>query len=153
MGIYIQYNPLFLCSDFWSQTCQMWGGGGIFSCIYAISNISRKNNSGNKKQNIFLFRKTIVDRNSGNLYPIYIYIKKFVVLSLAGDLGWPSCRVITYLIAACCVFHNICNLHFFLFWTLKLLYFHSAVFICGRGIFYPWYMWYTMGLSLHCCHV
>ena len=52
----------------------VWGGGGgnIFLAFYAISNISRKNNSGNKKQNIFLFRKTIVDRDNGNLYPIYI---------------------------------------------------------------------------------
>ena len=32
--------------------------------------------SGNKKQNIFLFRKTIVERDSGSLYQIYIYIKK-----------------------------------------------------------------------------
>ena len=51
----------------------VWGGGGnIFLAFYAISNISRKNYSGNKKQNIFLFRKTIVDRDNGNLYPIYI---------------------------------------------------------------------------------
>ena len=54
----------------------MWGwfgGGGvgnIFLAFYAISNISRKNNSGNKKQNMFLFL---------NL--------------LAGDLGRPSCLV------------------------------------------------------------
>ena len=29
-NLYIQYNPLFPCSDFWSQTYQMWGwfGGG-----------------------------------------------------------------------------------------------------------------------------
>ena len=45
---YIQYNPLFPCSDFWSQTYQMWGwfgggGGNIFLAFYAISNISRKN--------------------------------------------------------------------------------------------------------------
>ena len=49
VGIYIQYNPLFPCSDFWSQTCQMWGwlggGGGrnIFLVFYAISNISITN--------------------------------------------------------------------------------------------------------------
>ena len=48
------------------------GGGNIFLAFYAISNISRKTNSGNKKQNIVLFRKTIVDRDNGNLYPIYI---------------------------------------------------------------------------------
>ena len=48
------------------------GGGNIFLAFYAISNISKKNYSGNKKQNIFLFRKTIVDRDNGNLYPIYI---------------------------------------------------------------------------------
>ena len=62
------------------------GGGGVeiffffrriilsHFTFYAIVNISRKNNSGNKKQNIFLFRKTIVprDRDNGNLYPIYI---------------------------------------------------------------------------------
>ena len=45
---------------------------GHLMAFYAISNISRKNNSGNKKLNIFLFRKTIVDRDNGNLYPIYI---------------------------------------------------------------------------------
>ena len=55
----------------------MWGwfgggGGNICLAFYAISNISRKKYSGNKKQNIFLFRKTIVDRDNGNLYPIYI---------------------------------------------------------------------------------
>ena len=45
----IQYNPLFLCSDFLSQTYQMWGwfgGGGdnIFLAFYtrSISNISKK---------------------------------------------------------------------------------------------------------------
>ena len=26
-NLYIQYNPLFPCSDFWPQTYQMWGGG------------------------------------------------------------------------------------------------------------------------------
>ena len=54
-----------------------------------------------KKQNIFLFRKTIVDRDSGNLYKKmysqYIYKKKIVVFKLlnllAGDLGRPSCLV------------------------------------------------------------
>ena len=55
----------------------MWGwfgggGGNIFLAFYTISKISRKKYSENKKQNIFLFRKTIVDRDNGNLYPIYI---------------------------------------------------------------------------------
>ena len=39
-----------------------------------------KINSGNKKINIFLFRKTIVDKDTGILYPIYIK-KKIVVLA------------------------------------------------------------------------
>ena len=47
------------------------GGGNIFLAFYAISNISRKNNSGNKKQNIFLFTKTIVDWTMG-IYIQYI---------------------------------------------------------------------------------
>ena len=59
----------------------VWGGGNIFLACYAISNISIKINSGNKKLNIFLFRETIVDRDSGNLYPIEIYKKKCVVLA------------------------------------------------------------------------
>ena len=52
-----------------------WGGGGgnIFLAFYAIPTFLEKINYGNKKLNIFLFyRKTIVDRDSGNLYPIYI---------------------------------------------------------------------------------
>ena len=48
------------------------GGGNILLAFYTISKISRKNYSGNKKINIFFFRKTIVDRDNGNLYPIYI---------------------------------------------------------------------------------
>ena len=55
----------------------MWGvvgGGDIFlAFLICYSNISRKFNYGNKKLNIFLFyRKRIVDRDSGNIYPIYI---------------------------------------------------------------------------------
>ena len=58
----------------------VWGGGNIFVlAFYAISNISRKKKILGiknkffffKKQNFF-FQKTIVDRDSGNLYPIYI---------------------------------------------------------------------------------
>ena len=52
------------------------GGGGegnIFLAFYAIPTFLEKINYGNKKLNIFLFyRKTIVDRDSGNLYPINI---------------------------------------------------------------------------------
>ena len=48
--------PLFPCSDFLSQ---MGGGGGVFLAFYAISNISRKHNSGNKFF-FFFFRKTIL---------------------------------------------------------------------------------------------
>ena len=73
MGIYI--SNIILCVlifDLEHIKCGGGLGGNIFLAFYAISNISRKNNSGNKKQNIFLFRKTIVDRDNGNLYPIYI---------------------------------------------------------------------------------
>ena len=49
-----------------------WGGGNIFLAFMLFPTFLEKINSGNKKQNIFLFRKTIVDRDSGNLYPIYI---------------------------------------------------------------------------------
>ena len=77
MGIYISNIILYsrvLIFDLKHIKCGGgWGGGGnIVLAFYAISNISRKNNYGNKKQNIFLFRKTIVDRDNGNLYPIYI---------------------------------------------------------------------------------
>ena len=58
------------------------GGGNIFLAFYTISNISRKNNSGNKKQNIFLFRKTIVHRDNGNLYPIH---RKTTIVVLASE--------------------------------------------------------------------
>ena len=48
-------------------------GGDIFLAFYAIPSFLEKNNYGNTKINIFLFyRKTIVDRDSGNLYPIYM---------------------------------------------------------------------------------
>ena len=78
MGIYISNIILYsrvLVFDLKHIKCEGGLGGGgdnIFLAFYTISNISRKNNSGNKKQNIFLFRKTIVDRDNGNLYPIYI---------------------------------------------------------------------------------
>ena len=65
MGIYISNIILYslvLIFDLKHIKCGGGlGGGNIFLAFYAISNISRKNNSGNKKQNIFLFRKTIVD--------------------------------------------------------------------------------------------
>ena len=48
------------------------GGGNIFLAFYAIS---KKKYLGIKNN----FIKTIVDRDSGNLYPIYI--KKIVVLA------------------------------------------------------------------------
>ena len=77
MGIYISNIILYshvLIFDLKHIKCGGgWGGGGggnIFLAFYTISYISRKNNSGNKKQN--MFRKTIVDRDNGNLYPIYI---------------------------------------------------------------------------------
>ena len=63
----------------------MWGwfwGGDIFLAFYAIPSFLEKINYGNKKINIFLFyRKTIVDRDSGNLYPILYKKKKMVVLA------------------------------------------------------------------------
>ena len=48
----------------------MWGGGGgnIFLHFMLFPTFLEKINSGNKKQNIL----TIIDRDSGNLYPIYI---------------------------------------------------------------------------------
>ena len=56
------------------------GGGVIFFLHFMLfPTFLEKNNSGNKKQNIFLFRKTIIDKDSGNLYPIYI--NKNVVLA------------------------------------------------------------------------
>ena len=56
----------------------MWGwfggGGGVIFFLHFIlfPTSLEKNYSGNKKQNIFLFRETIVDGDNGNLYPIYI---------------------------------------------------------------------------------
>ena len=81
MGIYISNIILYSCVlifDLKHINCGggLGGGGNIFLAFYTISNFSRKNNSGNKKQNIFLFRKTIVDRDNGNLYPIFIYFFK-----------------------------------------------------------------------------
>ena len=63
----------------------MWGwfGGVIFFLHFILFSTSlEKNNSGNKKQNIFLFRKTIVDRDNGNLYPIY---RKTTIVVLASE--------------------------------------------------------------------
>ena len=56
----------------------MWGGlggGGVIFFLHFMlfPTFPEKNNYGNKKD--FFFRKTIVDRDSGNLYPIYIYKK------------------------------------------------------------------------------
>ena len=60
-------SPLFPSYDFVSQ---IWGGGcNVFLTFYAISNISRKKNLG-IQNNYFSFN--VVDRDSGNLYPIYI---------------------------------------------------------------------------------
>ena len=44
------------------------GGGGVIFFLHFMlfPTFLEEINSGNKKQNIFLFRKTIVDRNSGN---------------------------------------------------------------------------------------
>ena len=60
-NLYIQYNPLLcwiymdvLIFDLKHIKCGgdfFWGGGGnIFLAFYTISNISRKNNSGNKQE-------------------------------------------------------------------------------------------------------
>ena len=79
VGIYISniilYSlvPLFPCSHFLKHIKCGGGGGNIFLAFYAIPSFLEQINYGNKKINIFLFyRKTIVDRDSGNLYPIYI---------------------------------------------------------------------------------
>ena len=86
----------------------VWGGGGargnVFLAFYAISNISRKINSGNKfhlmfsscvfyaRSNCNIFKNFFgnidkvplhinerwflqIDIHCGNIYPIYIYIK------------------------------------------------------------------------------
>ena len=55
----------------------MWGwfgGGGVIFFLHFIlfPTSLEKIILGIKKQNIFLFRNTIVDRDNGNLYPIYI---------------------------------------------------------------------------------
>ena len=77
MGIYVSNIILYslvLIFDLKHIKCGggLGGGGNIFLAFYAISNISRKNNSGNKKQNIFLFRKTIVDIGTMGIYIQYI---------------------------------------------------------------------------------
>ena len=68
MGIYISNIILYSCVLIFDLKHIKCGGGLGGGVIF----FSRKNNSGNKKQNIFLFRKTIVDGDNGNLYPIYI---------------------------------------------------------------------------------
>ena len=70
VGIYISNIILYsrvLIFDLKHIKCGggLGGGGNIFLAFYTISKISIKNYSGNKKQNIFLFRKTIVDRDNG----------------------------------------------------------------------------------------
>ena len=82
VGIYISniiLHSLVLIFDLKHIKCGggLGGGGNIFLAFYAIPTFIEKKNYGNKKINIFLFyRKTIVDRASGNLYPIYIKKKK-----------------------------------------------------------------------------
>ena len=53
----ISFIPLFWF--FISNVGVVWGGGGVtvFLAFYTISNIHRKNNSGNKKIYIYFFRK------------------------------------------------------------------------------------------------
>ena len=77
VGIYISNIILYslvLIFDLKHIKCGVGlGGGNIFLAFYAIPTFLEKINYGNKKLNIFLFyRKTIVDRDSGNLYPMYI---------------------------------------------------------------------------------
>ena len=78
MGIYISniiLHSLVLICDLKHIKCGGGlGGGGVifFLHLMPFPTFLEKKNSGNKKQNISLFRKTIVDRDSGNLYPIYI---------------------------------------------------------------------------------
>ena len=67
----------------------VWGWGGIFFLHFMLfPTFPEKKNSGNKKQNIFVFRKTLVDRDSGNLYPIYI--KKQIVVLASEPVGGRS---------------------------------------------------------------
>ena len=70
-----------------------WGGGGgvFFLHLMLFPTFLEKINSGNKKQNIFLFTKTIiVDRDSGNLYPIYVKKKKKIVVLASEPVGGRS---------------------------------------------------------------
>ena len=55
----------------------------------------------------------IVDRDSGNLYPIYIKQKLWCKLLnlLAGDLGRPSCLVVSY--SARCIPDRVNILNFY----------------------------------------
>ena len=77
----------------------VWGGGVIFFLHFMLFPTFLEKN--NKKQNIFLFRKTIVDRDSGNLYPIYIY-KQIVVLA-SEPVGGRS-RVTELPCFSCCTY-------------------------------------------------
>ena len=60
----------------------VWGGGGVIFFLHFMlfPTSLEKIILGIKKQNIFLFRKTI-DEDNGNLYPIYIEKQQFVVLA------------------------------------------------------------------------
>ena len=76
----------------------MWGwfggGGGVIFFLHFML-FPEKNNSGNKKQ-IFFFRKTIVDRDSGNLYPIYIKTK--IVLLASEPVGGRSLVLLLFVL-------------------------------------------------------
>ena len=76
VGIYISNIILYSLVLIFDLQHINWGGGGggnIFLAFYAIPTFLETINYGNKKLKFFFFyRKTIVDRESGNLYPIYI---------------------------------------------------------------------------------
>ena len=57
------------------------GGGNIFLAFMLFPTFLEKKILGIKNKIFCLFRKTIVDRDSGNLYPIYIYKKNVVLAS------------------------------------------------------------------------
>ena len=52
----------------------VWGGGGVIFFLHFMlfPTSLEKIILGIKNKIFFLFRKTIVDRDNGNLYPIYI---------------------------------------------------------------------------------
>ena len=74
-NICILYSLVLIC------VCGGGGGGNIFLAFYAISNICRNKILGIKKNCPFTYWSNgrwfpqIVDRDSGNLYQIYIYIQ------------------------------------------------------------------------------